>query len=511
MIKKGDTLIEVTLAIGIFSMVAVSVVAVMSNGTAGAETALETTLTRQEIDAQAEALRFIHSSYISDQNLEDDRYYKLWKTITDPENVIDLTTMNEEAKNEILNYSPTTCDSLYTAGEDNTFPPLATQKAFVVDTNYLGNYSSLDAGVFKEESSAKEQIDKIVISYIRDGREDDRFSAAETYPHLAYKKDGSSEDASEENSALISSDYNVFDRAEGIYVIAVRDSGTNIAGEDSFVTESAFYDFYIRTCWYGMGDEFPSTISTVIRLYNPDVIVARKPKQKEEPEPEPEPAKDYMQDATSESLAALMPNNGDSTKLKDKRDEKEYGIAKINDKYWMTTNLNLAGGTKLTPESTDMTSGSYELPQSAPNADFKGVYNSGQTECSESQPCYSYYSYNVATLGRPALPYTICPKGWTLPRRSDFEGLISTYPTGAALTSSPFNAVYAGEYMDKEYAYRKVGLNGGGVSGDYWAYDYYGEYGYFGEAGGKLSISESDVFVGADAIVIGSAVRCLKK
>ena len=78
MIKKGDTLIEVTLAVGIFSMVAVAVVAVMSNGTAGAQTSLETTLTREQIDAQAEALRFIHSAYISDMEGLDGRYSKLW-------------------------------------------------------------------------------------------------------------------------------------------------------------------------------------------------------------------------------------------------------------------------------------------------------------------------------------------------------------------------------------------------------------------------------------------------
>ena len=42
--KRGDTLIEVMLAVGIFSMVAVAVVAVMSGGTSSAQTALETTL-----------------------------------------------------------------------------------------------------------------------------------------------------------------------------------------------------------------------------------------------------------------------------------------------------------------------------------------------------------------------------------------------------------------------------------------------------------------------------------
>ena len=68
MVKKGDTLIEVLLAVGIFSMIAISVVAVMSGGTSSAQTARETTLAREAIDAQAEALRFIQTAYISDRD-----------------------------------------------------------------------------------------------------------------------------------------------------------------------------------------------------------------------------------------------------------------------------------------------------------------------------------------------------------------------------------------------------------------------------------------------------------
>ena len=31
-------------------------------------------------------------------------------------------------------------------------------------------------------------------------------------------------------------------------------------------------DFYIRTCWYGVNANEPSTISTVIRLYDPNAV-----------------------------------------------------------------------------------------------------------------------------------------------------------------------------------------------------------------------------------------------
>ena len=101
MVKKGDTLIEVLLAVGIFSMIAISVVAVMSGGTSEAQLALETTLTREEIDAQAEALRYIHDSYISDKNSENSNLptVNLWKRITG--NAIQLEGGNSEKDKKI--------------------------------------------------------------------------------------------------------------------------------------------------------------------------------------------------------------------------------------------------------------------------------------------------------------------------------------------------------------------------------------------------------------------------
>ena len=63
--KKGDTLVEVSLAIGIFSMVAIAAVSVINGSTNGAQASLESTITREEIDGQAEALRFIQSAYVA--------------------------------------------------------------------------------------------------------------------------------------------------------------------------------------------------------------------------------------------------------------------------------------------------------------------------------------------------------------------------------------------------------------------------------------------------------------
>ena len=67
--KRGDTIIEVMFAIAVFSLVAVLSVMSMDSGINNGENALETVTVRNEINAQAEALRFIHSYLISERSL----------------------------------------------------------------------------------------------------------------------------------------------------------------------------------------------------------------------------------------------------------------------------------------------------------------------------------------------------------------------------------------------------------------------------------------------------------
>jgi len=62
---RGDTIIEVLLAITIFSMVSIGAMTIMNQGTNASQRALEITLVRQEIDAQAEALRAAQQAYTS--------------------------------------------------------------------------------------------------------------------------------------------------------------------------------------------------------------------------------------------------------------------------------------------------------------------------------------------------------------------------------------------------------------------------------------------------------------
>ena len=61
--EQGDTIIEVLLAITIFSMVSIGAMTIMNQGTNAAQRALEITQVRQQIDAQAEALRAAQQAY----------------------------------------------------------------------------------------------------------------------------------------------------------------------------------------------------------------------------------------------------------------------------------------------------------------------------------------------------------------------------------------------------------------------------------------------------------------
>lgn len=63
--QRGDTLIEVLFAVTVFSFVVVGALTIMNQGTAASQRALEISLVRQQIDGQAEALRFMHNAYVA--------------------------------------------------------------------------------------------------------------------------------------------------------------------------------------------------------------------------------------------------------------------------------------------------------------------------------------------------------------------------------------------------------------------------------------------------------------
>ena len=265
-IKLGDTLVEVTLAIGIFSMVAIAAVSVISASTSGTQSILENTLTREQIDSQAEALRFIQSAYAAEGERDPSnptKYALLWQAISSHAISLEGTdAVSSDVKNNILNYNPTTCSALYT----DTTTSIVSQNAFIINLNALG--SDVD----------KNSVGNIVVSAKDSTSLNSAFRPATTYPRLIYGAANNLDDPLY-NPNVSSNLY----AAEGLFVVAVKDtSGTTIVSDDTGNIDSisAYIDFYIRSCWFATGSERPTTISTVIRLYNPDTVSINKYERK---------------------------------------------------------------------------------------------------------------------------------------------------------------------------------------------------------------------------------------
>lgn len=64
--ETGDTVVEVAIAFAVFSLLAVGASMIMNRGMTSAQESLETTLVRQQMDGQAETLRYLHQEYIAE-------------------------------------------------------------------------------------------------------------------------------------------------------------------------------------------------------------------------------------------------------------------------------------------------------------------------------------------------------------------------------------------------------------------------------------------------------------
>jgi len=245
---------------------------------------------------------------------------------------------------------------------------------------------------------------------------------------------------------------------------------------------------------------------------------------------------------------------GTSGTLKDLRDNKVYTVAKLADgQIWMTSNLNLAGGTKLYSETSNVPAG---YPESAgvgyytlPNSSSSGfssdttayVYNTGnETTTQTSAANNSYYSWLAATAGGkdadgnavtgngPDTAYSVCPKNWRLPKsgnqsdtsatsttgykKGDFYKLATAY--GANLESSYYqnsavfyqnagpntlpNFLLAGYYYSSSFYY-------GGTYGYYWSSSSYSSTDAYNLDFGSSGVSSAD----SNYRRYGFSVRCV--
>ena len=250
--KRGDTIIEVMFAFAIFTMVATLTTAMMNSGLSASERTLELVTARNEINAQAEALRFIHSSYISELKLpvcspalptgeKCQQYDGIWDKITN-----ELAISASVFKDSGIKYPPTLCADVYK--DDNNL--LIKNHAFVLNTRDL--LSEHHGGSITDSLVVANATTKGV------------FVEPALNARIIYGSNIASDDpdkTSEDNMNTLTK-YTKVLRAEGVWVIAVK--GPTTKGSDP-----QYYDFYIDTCWNGTNNPVPTAIDTVIRLYNP--------------------------------------------------------------------------------------------------------------------------------------------------------------------------------------------------------------------------------------------------
>ena len=187
--RTGDTLVEVILAFAIFSFVAVATNGVMNRGVALAEQSLEITLVREQIDAQAELLRYAHSVDSEAWELIANQASLVGGGITD---VSSLTTCPSQAPDHsfVLSVATTTSTLEYIdiSGASPSYAPAA------IHSQFDASYGASDTPM-----------------------------------------------------------------ARGIWVVPVIASSSSA---------TVAYDMHIGTCWNVPGYDRPSTLGTIVRLYD---------------------------------------------------------------------------------------------------------------------------------------------------------------------------------------------------------------------------------------------------
>ncbi len=263
---RGDTLIEVMLSISVFAVVALLSINMMNDGINTAQRTLETAMARNEIDAQAEALRFIHQSYVAERQktTNESGFKRLWETIiSHAVRPKDLEDDDEDLQNDGLTAfdinNMKSCSVAYSTSSDGHFTKF---KSFVMNTRL----------VLPDANKKNPKYLNIDYSTLLNGEiivDKSRLAEASLYPRVIYKQNTSSSSSTDDlninEGDIVDNLYNLVSSAEGIWIDVAGNNQSNPQRSD-------FFDFYIRTCWQSAGTRVPSTLTTVVRLYNPEVM-----------------------------------------------------------------------------------------------------------------------------------------------------------------------------------------------------------------------------------------------
>ena len=247
----GDTIIEVMMSLAIFSIIAILTVNTMNAGVNNAQRTLEYTMARNEMDAQAEALRYLHQGYVSERQYSGtaSKFTSIWNSI----------------KNRALVPSAISTDYFDVNNNDNDchkiYQNISAYKPFIINSRAV--LPDTDSN-YNNTLYANSTSDVIYTSFGTN-------QEASIYPRVVYQVGGTTSRSSGGKTSGSSSEgalaekrvFNRIKNPQGIYIVAVGENGANLS-------KSKYYDFYIHTCWHSVGSKTASTITTIMRLYSPE-------------------------------------------------------------------------------------------------------------------------------------------------------------------------------------------------------------------------------------------------
>ena len=199
----------------------------------------------------------------------------------------------------------------------------------------------------------------------------------------------------------------------------------------------------------------------------------------------------------------------------DSRDGKTYWAGKLPDgNCWMTQNLDLdlSTGQQLTPADTNIpsnwtprtsttiyTSG-YNNSETGKSYDPGDVYYGNTSGSDAHYHAGNYYQWSAATAGYTGTSQStqsICPTGWILPSRDQFQTLIRSGLTRDNFMNAPYYYPLSGNIYNNA-------LSGARETGRYWSATPYGSNNAY-----LLTLSLTYVDMGNPVRHCGQPVRCM--
>ncbi len=221
--QRGDTIVEVIFAITIFSLVAVGGLSLMNQGTAMAQRSLEIGLVRDQMDEQADALKYVHDAYVADYvpGGPPTNTATIWSKIT------------SQAGRAAHAFSD------MTSGQTCVLPKATGDEG----SPFALNIWKLD------------DADQLLVTYGTNPNSggvpvSDTTGLSSDFSSTTYAQ--VRDDATLDHSRAV---------AQGIWIQAVKGNRSG--------TTPGYYDFHIRACWLSPGQSTPITLGTIVRLYEP--------------------------------------------------------------------------------------------------------------------------------------------------------------------------------------------------------------------------------------------------